>query len=130
MLPQGLMSTSACTTIFELHGRCHAPVCTGVSGSVAVRMHNTLSAAAGPITRLPVPLPDRTSVASMSSFCFFVLHHVRASRCGYSYGYVSNFELRLGKDRRLLRIHPAKQALCPFLGSRCAASQHRKMPYA
>ena len=56
----------------------HAHV-TGASGSVAVRMRSSLSAAAGPTTRLPVPLPDLTSVAIMSSFCFFVLRSVRES---------------------------------------------------
>ena len=46
---------------------------TGASGSVVVRMRSSLSAAAGPTTRLPVPLPALTRVAIISSFCFLDL---------------------------------------------------------
>ncbi len=48
-------------------------VYTGAFGSVVVSMRSSLSAAAGPTTRLPVPLPALTRVAIMSSFCFFDL---------------------------------------------------------
>jgi hypothetical protein len=39
-------------------------------------MRSSLPAKAGPTTLLPAPLPDVNSVATMSSFCFFVLHSV------------------------------------------------------